>query len=268
MKTLEIIWQRLIHEEKTCPRCGSTGDEVENAVVSLRQSLGPLGIDVVLKKREISIDEFKKDPLQSNMIWINDRILEDYLGGTTGQSRCCDVCGPNDCRTVEVDGNEYEVIPSELMIKAGLLAAAQLLGTNMDNRNVDINKGEYKMKIEIFDPAMCCSTGVCGPSVDPELVRIQEALRQIQKQAPDVLVVRSGLTTDPQAFVANTAVAELLKSEGPECLPLVFADGELVSKGSYPANVQLMALLNRVGIIVEMPEKKNVSGCCGPKGCC
>ena len=124
------------------------------------------------------------------------------------------------------------------------------------------------MKIEIYDPAMCCSTGVCGPGVDPELVRIQEALRQIQKQAPDVQVVRSGLSADPQAFVANAAVAELLKSEGPECLPLVFADGDLVSKGSYPSNIQLLTILNRVGITVEMTEKKKVSSCCGPKGCC
>lgn len=267
MKTLEIIWQRLIHEEQTCPRCGSTGDEVEKAVVSLKQSLDPLGINVVLKKREISIDAFKKDPLLSNIIWINGRLLEDYIGGTTGQSQCCDVCGPNDCRTVGVDGNEYEVIPSELVIKAGLLAAAQLLGTKTDTRNVDIQKGEYKMKIEIFDPAMCCSTGVCGPSVDPELVRIQEALRQIQKQAPDVQVVRSGLTAEPQAFVANAAVAELLKSEGPECLPLVFVDGDLVSKGSYPSNVQLQTILNRADIEVTLGEIKKAS--CGCKsGCC
>jgi len=56
------------------------------------------------------------------------------------------------------------------------------------------------MKLEIYDPAMCCSTGVCGPSVDPEMVRIQEALRQIQKQAPAVEINRYGLSTDPQAL--------------------------------------------------------------------
>ena len=123
------------------------------------------------------------------------------------------------------------------------------------------------MKIEIYDPAMCCSTGVCGPSVDPELVRIQETLRQIQKQAPEVQVSRYGLSNDPQAFVANTNVAELLKNEGPECLPLVFADGELVSKGRYPGNEQLQAILKRVEIEVSLTEKKKASGCCGP-GCC
>lgn len=123
------------------------------------------------------------------------------------------------------------------------------------------------MKIEIYDPAMCCPTGVCGPSVDPELVRMQEALRQIEKQAPQVQVSRYGLSADPQAFVANAEVAELLKSEGPECLPLVFADGELVSKGRYLSNEQLQALLKRVEIEVSLIAKKRASGCCGP-GCC
>jgi len=123
------------------------------------------------------------------------------------------------------------------------------------------------MKIEIYDPAMCCSTGVCGPSVDPELVRIQEALRQIQKQAAEVQVSRYALSAEPQAFVANAAVAELLKSEGPECLPLVFADGKIASKGSYPANEQLQAILKEAGIEVALAEKKKASCGCGP-GCC
>lgn len=123
------------------------------------------------------------------------------------------------------------------------------------------------MKIEIYDPAMCCSTGVCGPSVDPELVRIQEALRQIQKQAPDVTVVRFGLSSDPQAFVSNPAVAELLKSEGPESLPLAFVDGKLVSKGGYPRNEELQTILKSAGYEVAFGEKKKRSCGCGP-GCC
>lgn len=123
------------------------------------------------------------------------------------------------------------------------------------------------MKIEIFDPAMCCSTGVCGPSVDPELVRIQEALRQIQKQAPVVQVDRFSLTGDPQAFVANSAVAELLKSEGPECLPLVFADGEIVSKGKYPDNDQIRTILKQAGIDFTSGETKKSTCGCGPNCC-
>jgi len=124
------------------------------------------------------------------------------------------------------------------------------------------------MKIEIYDPAMCCSTGVCGPSVDPELVRIQEALRQIQNQAPDVQVSRYGLSADPQVFVSSTAVAELLKSEGPECLPLVFVDGMIFSKGHYPSNKQFQAILKKAGLDVTLAEKKKSSSCCGGSSCC
>lgn len=123
------------------------------------------------------------------------------------------------------------------------------------------------MKIEVYDPAMCCPTGVCGPSVDPELVRIQETLRQIQKQAPDVQVLRYGLAGDPQAFVANGSVAALLKSEGPECLPLVFVNGELVSKGNYTANQQLQKILKGAGIEVSLGENKKSSCGCGPTCC-
>lgn len=123
------------------------------------------------------------------------------------------------------------------------------------------------MKIEIYDPAMCCLTGVCGPSVDPELVRIQETLRQIQKQVPEVLVQRYGLSAEPQAFVANSSVAELLKSQGPECLPLTFVDGKLASKGGYPRNEELQTILKSAGLDVTLGEKKKKSCGCGP-GCC
>ncbi len=115
------------------------------------------------------------------------------------------------------------------------------------------------MKIEIYDPAMCCSTGVCGPSVDPELVRIQEALRQIQKQAPEVTVERYGLTNDPQAFVANATVAELLKSEGPECLPLVFFDGKVISKGRYPDDELLRQILKEKGFDLKLEKKTGLT---------
>lgn len=124
------------------------------------------------------------------------------------------------------------------------------------------------MKIEIYDPAMCCSTGVCGPSVDPELVRVQEALRQIQKQAPGVVVERFGLSSDPQAFVANSAVAGLLQSEGPDCLPLVFVDGMLVGKGQYPDNGQITGFMAQAGFPVNLAGASQPSCCCGPKGCC
>lgn len=127
-KLLEIKWQRLISKGETCPRCGSTEKEVDKAVSALSRSLAPLGINIRLKKEKLSVSEFKKDPLRSNRIFINRRPLEDWIGGETGHSSCCDVCGPLECRTLEVQGKVYEAIPAELIIKAGLIAASTLVG--------------------------------------------------------------------------------------------------------------------------------------------
>ncbi|BCS51888.1 DUF2703 domain-containing protein [Geobacter sp. SVR] len=127
MKTLSITWQRLLDDGKTCPRCGSTEIEVEKAVALLTQSLAPLGITVVLAKSDLNAEQFAKDTLQSNRIQIDGKLLEEWIGGETGQSQCCEVCGPNDCRTMTVESEVLEVIPAELIVKAGLLAAAQIL---------------------------------------------------------------------------------------------------------------------------------------------
>ncbi|MFH0896894.1 MAG: DUF2703 domain-containing protein, partial [Candidatus Bathyarchaeota archaeon] len=128
-KTLKIVWQRLISDDKTCPRCGSTEEELDKAASTLKQSLSPLGIEVTVEKKELSVAKFKEDPLQSNRIWFNNHPLEDYIGGNVGQSPCCDVCGPSECRTVDIEGQIYETIPSKIIIQAGLVAGSQLVNS-------------------------------------------------------------------------------------------------------------------------------------------
>jgi len=100
---------------------------VEEAVNKLKGLLKGLGIDVLLEKSAIRPAEFSKDTLQSNRIWINGKPIEEWLSAAGGQSRCCTVCGESDCRTVTVGGKTYEAIPSELVVKAGLMAAIELL---------------------------------------------------------------------------------------------------------------------------------------------
>ena len=129
MKTLHIKWQRLVDENmQTCPRCRTTEKEINSAVASLRASLAPLGMDVQLEKGVLDRATFQESPTESNRIWISERSLEFWLGATVGQSQCCDTCGDAECRTVVVDGDIYEGIPSELIVKAGLKAAAELTG--------------------------------------------------------------------------------------------------------------------------------------------
>ncbi|MFZ2197095.1 MAG: DUF2703 domain-containing protein [Thermodesulfovibrionales bacterium] len=132
MKKLIIEWQRLLDEkEKTCPRCGSTEQEVEKAVQELNRLLNRSEIVVSLVKKAINPQRFKKDVLQSNKILIAGKTLEEWLGAGTGQSPCCEVCGDAECRTVEYADQTHESIPADLIVKAGLLAASQVFHVNL-----------------------------------------------------------------------------------------------------------------------------------------
>jgi hypothetical protein len=123
MKKLIITWQRLVSDNNTCPRCGSTEEELNKAELQLKEKLNPLGIEVIVEKIEISLEKFQENPTQSNKILFNGVLLEDLIGAETGQSQCCDVCGDNECRTVKVGEELYETIPSDIIIKAGLIVA-------------------------------------------------------------------------------------------------------------------------------------------------
>lgn len=95
-------------------------------------------------------------------------------------------------------------------------------------------------KIEIFDPAMCCSTGVCGPSVDPELIRISAAVHHLQQKG--FSIVRYNLATEPDAFVANEVVTQLLQEKGPDVLPIVLVDGVVKKQKGYLSNEELAGI--------------------------
>ena len=132
MKTLTIEWQRLLDEQQeTCPRCGSTEQEVEKAVNSLKKELAPYEINVTLRKTAIDQESFKQDTQQSNKIMIAGKMLEEWLGAQTGQSKCCDACDDADCRTVEYAGQTHEAVPEDLIFKAGLIAASKMFGVQL-----------------------------------------------------------------------------------------------------------------------------------------
>ena len=126
-KVLIISWQRLISDGNTCPRCGSTESELDKAVELLKNTLGSLGVKVRLQKIELTLEEFEKNPIKSNSIYFNGTVLEDLIEAKPGKSQCCDVCGDNECRTLESEGKSYEVIPANIIIKAGLIAGAKII---------------------------------------------------------------------------------------------------------------------------------------------
>ena len=86
--------------------------------------------------------------------------------------------------------------------------------------------------IQVYDPPMCCSTGLCGNDIDPALVGFAAWLKEFAKAG--VKVERYYLGQQPMAFVQNPAVKSLLDQEGVESLPVIFWDGAVQMKGRYP----------------------------------
>lgn len=128
MKSLPIVWQRLINSDgKTCDRCNATYQEMQRAISKLKDALLPLGIEPTLELREIDEKSFRANPYESNRIWIAGRPMEEWLGARVGSSRCCSVCGESECRTVEVGADKFEAIPENLFLKAALVASSELL---------------------------------------------------------------------------------------------------------------------------------------------
>ena len=97
--------------------------------------------------------------------------------------------------------------------------------------------------IQVFDPPLCCSTGVCGPEVDPALPQFAAFLSQLA--GTGVRVERYNLAQQPLAFVQNSAVKALLDRAGADALPAVLLDGEIVLTGRYPTAEERIAWFQR-----------------------
>ena len=96
--------------------------------------------------------------------------------------------------------------------------------------------------IQVYDPPMCCSTGLCGNDIDPALVSFAALLTQLSQKG--VKVERFNLGQQPMAFVQNTAVKALLDKEGVNALPLIFVDGEELVKGRYLTDAERESLFS------------------------
>lgn len=93
------------------------------------------------------------------------------------------------------------------------------------------------VSVEVFDPPMCCSTGVCGPSVDPALATFAADLTWLGEQG--VKVVRHNLSQEPKSFAESEIIRQLLAEQGNDALPAVVVEGQLKSSGRYPTRNEL-----------------------------
>ncbi len=115
--------------------------------------------------------------------------------------------------------------------------------------------------IVIYDPAMCCSTGVCGPSVDTELLRVATVIENLKESGADIK--RFNLSAQPEEFVKHPVISQYLKDNGPEVLPVTLVDGQVVKTKGYPTNEEFSRWTG-----LEIQTKAKEGGCCCDSGCC
>lgn len=127
--------------------------------------------------------------------------------------------------------------------------------------------------MSIYEPAMCCETGLCGVGVDPELLRVSTVLNTLKKN--DIKVQRYNFTNAPQEFINNKVVNEFININGVDELPVVVVDGEIVITGRYPTNEEFSSLLGIPTSILGEKRKpvkvtlKKSGGCgCSDGKCC
>jgi hypothetical protein len=118
--------------------------------------------------------------------------------------------------------------------------------------------------LHVYDPAMCCSTGVCGPQVDPVLVRFAADLKWLAAQRVDVQ--RFSLSQNPAAFAQNEVVRTALADKGDTALPLLIVDGKVGASGRYPDRKELGRWFNLGDTTLpKLSLTPSSSDCCGRK---
>jgi hypothetical protein len=133
--------------------------------------------------------------------------------------------------------------------------------------------------LKIYDPPMCCPTGICGPNVNESLIEFAGLLKQVEKQG--IEVNRWNLSQQPQAFAENKAVREVMAELGQEGLPLIYVDDKLALSGRYPGQKELFALLGinenenrendenkKTPVFITDMASPDSGGCCSEGGCC
>lgn len=117
--------------------------------------------------------------------------------------------------------------------------------------------------IQIFDPALCCSSGVCGVEVDQELVNFAANVDWAKRSGAQI--ERFNLAQQPMAFVENAAVKDMLERSGEGALPLTLVEGDVALAGRYPTRDELTRWADIAPTVIAPVA---AGGCCSGGSCC
>lgn len=290
----QIIIDFLYLDLNICERCIATDKTLKKALDILSGVFETLDYQVKLNTVNITSSElaekyrFVSSPtIRINGIDICNEIKENNC------KDCGDLCGDSvDCRVFIYDGKEYEQPPTAMIVDGILRVLYEnrphleetytlpnnlkkfFSGKNIDCCNTQSHsklRREFIMKtMSIYEPAMCCETGICGVGVDPELLRISTVFNNLKKNG--VIVKRFNLNNFPQEFVNNIEINKLINGNGVEALPATVVDGKIVKTKAYPTNKEITAWLeipvSHLGEEKVKETPKNSNGGCGCEGGC
>ena len=283
MKKITIDYLYL--DLNTCDRCVGTDEVLDKVLDVLEPALQLAGYNVVRRKIEISTAEFAAEYqfISSPTIRVNGKdiclTVEENDCGCCSDIAGCDV----ECRVFRYKDEIYEIPPKEMLANAILKTLFSdsadsnyleyIMSDNLKKfyANKYLNKnenGELTMKkMSIYEPALCCDTGVCGVGVDPELLRISTALSNLKKSG--VEVKRYNLNNFPQEFIKNVEINKLIMGDGVQSLPATVVDGKIVMTKKYPSNAEIAELLGVPKSYLGEEKKSSGGGrCCNGGGCC
>jgi wyosine [tRNA(Phe)-imidazoG37] synthetase (radical SAM superfamily) len=104
-----------------------------------------------------------------------------------------------------------------------------------------------KTDLIVYEGAMCCSTGICGPEPDKVLIEFNETLQKIQHEFNEVNVVRVSISFNVNMFLEKSEIIELVKEQGPEVLPITTINGSIIAKQRYLTYEELKKSLEERG---------------------
>lgn len=201
-----------------------------------------------------------------------DKKTEELIAIGTSVGAHCQPCLEYHLEAAKKLGISDEEIKQAIeighMVEKGAMSAMRKFSRSLSEK-LGREIASQAKNLKIYDPAMCCSSGVCGSSVDPVIAEFAAVLNAIDKSGK-AKVERYNLSQQPQAFVDNKIVKDLLAAGNSEILPLIFIDDELIFKSSYPGKEELLKALKLEDI--EPAAEEAPSGCCGSSegegGCC
>jgi len=256
----------------TCERCRATDSSLRQALDALSGAFAALGYDVRLSEvnitsRELAIHHrFLSSPtIRVNGVDIQVDVKESECADCGSLSGCA-----TDCRVFTWRGVDVEQPPAGMIVD-GILRALYSeqtpdetpyrLPENLDRYFTGLQahahpskKGTMMTSIHVYEPALCCNTGVCGPDPEQALVQFTADIAAIAQLGGDV--IRHNLANDPLAFAQAEPVAAFMRAAGSDGLPLTTVDGAVVLTGRYPSRDELARYAG-------LATASDGSGCCG-----